>query len=497
MSINILHLSDIQYGRHHVDQNSKRPSIYREGSYASQLEKMKHDLDILASEVRPNFIVITGDIAEWSQRDEYKLAEDFIVGIANHLKIDRRYVVMVPGNHDVNRKLCQSARLEAEALGRSFTPPYFQKFKCYAEFFKQFYKSVKWPEFVEPYRFVEGRLFVNYYFPDQGVAFVGLNSCVDESEQEPHYGNITIEQLRKATLALDSHDPQKAMLRIALMHHNYLRSSDNDEENLKDADHLKPLIIKSGYHLILHGHQHIPRDELTGRGNIVIPVLATGSAGLDSETIPENSRRYQIISITGNRIKVYRRFFDNAAIHTTGKGCWKADMAPDQKTLYEEFYISHFVDKPYSTRTPATKPQIDRVLIQTEDTAIGSLLEFAIKGSPSVSSVVRLDDIESCIYSVESRCDYSAVYIDIRNNWLRKRDFIVTVRKRYPIVPFVLVGAREDFFKSLSLDDRKRFKQYFFFDVDTPLSQTDDYISETLVQVKWDIITRYGEDTSL
>ena len=281
------------------------------------------------------------------------------------------------------------------------------------------------------------------------------------------------------------------------MHHNYLRSSDNDEENLKDADHLKPLFIKNSYHLILHGHQHIPRDELTGKGNIVIPVLATGSAGLDSETIPENSRRYQVISITENRIRVYRRFFDNAAIYTTGKGCWKADLAPDQKELYEEFNISHVVDKPHSTLAPSSKPVIDRVLIQTEDTAIGSLLEFAIKGNSSVGSVVRLNDIETAFHSIEKECEYSSVYMDVRNNWSRKRGFILTVRRRYPIVPFVLVGAREEFFESLNVEDRKRFRQYFFFDVDTPLSQTNDYISETLVQVKWDIISRYGEDTSL
>ncbi len=349
MSINILHLSDIQYGRHHVDKDDKRQRLYPDGNYTPQLLKMKDSLDILASDVRPNFIVVTGDIAEWSLRSEYQLAEEFIGGIADHLHIDRRYVMMVPGNHDIHRKLCQAARLQAEAYGKPFNPPYFKKFRFYVEFFRRFYRQVKWPEGVEPYQFRRDRLFVNFYFPDEGVIFAGLNSCIDESEENPHYGNITFDQLRKATAYLNEKDPEKRMLRIALMHHNFVRLSSYDEENLKDADELKPIFINGDYHLILHGHLHIPRREVFGNGNITIPVLATGSAGLDTDTIPANSRRYQVISMTGNRVRVYRHVFDNAETHYAGPGCWKPDIQPSQRQLYEEFVITHYTAKlPYN-----------------------------------------------------------------------------------------------------------------------------------------------------
>ncbi len=354
MPVTILHLSDIQYGRHHVDKNGYRPPLYPDADYTLQLEKIKADLDILKQEdIIPNFIAVTGDIAEWSLRSEYALAGRFLGGIAEHLDIDRRFVVMVPGNHDINRDLCNAARLTAKAEENKFEPPYFQKFKFYAEFFHEFYKKVVFPANVEPYQFTEDNLFVNFCFPDQGVVFAGLNSCIDESEKEPHYGNITVGQLKKSANALNIYDPEKKMLRIALMHHNFVRSSENDEENLKDADELKPLILKEGFHLILHGHQHISRHEITGKGNEVVNVLATGSAGLDSETIPDNSRRYQVIDIRGNhqgdRVRVYRRCFDNALVHTTGKGCWKPDMAPDQKTLYEAFTLPYSVSDPSDT----------------------------------------------------------------------------------------------------------------------------------------------------
>ncbi|MCP4112231.1 MAG: SUMF1/EgtB/PvdO family nonheme iron enzyme [Desulfobacteraceae bacterium] len=345
MPLTILHLSDIQYGRHHVDKDGYRMPLYPDGNYTPQLEKMKADLDILKKEgIKPNFIVVTGDIAEWSLRNEYALAGKFIGGIADYLGMDRRFAVMVPGNHDISRKMCQSARLAAEAEDEPFLPPYFLKFKFYAEFFHGFYENAIFPANVEPYQFTEDNLFVNFFFPDQGVVFAGLNSCIDESEQEPHYGNITVEQLKKAASGLDRYDPGKKMLRIALMHHNFVRSSENDEENLKDADELKPLFLEHGFHMILHGHQHISRHETTGKGNAVVNVLATGSAGLDSKTIPDNSRRYQVIDIRENRVRVFRRFFDSAQMSlSTGKGCWKPDMSPDQRTFYEEFTLLHSV----------------------------------------------------------------------------------------------------------------------------------------------------------
>lgn len=264
--IRILHLSDIQYGRHHVDKD-ERPPLYPDGNYSLQLKKLIADLDILKSKQNmvPNFIAVTGDIAEGSRRDEYNAAAEFLGGLADYLNIDRRYVLMVPGNHDVNRKLCQAARLTADAEAKPFNPPYFSKFKFYKEFLDDFYKDVAFPEEAIPYRFTEDRLFVNFVFPEERVAFLGFNSCINESElDDDHYGNITINQLEKAIGELNTVDPKGELLRVALLHHNFVCSSNNDSENLKDADDLKLLMLKNDIRLILHGHQHYPRDEATG-----------------------------------------------------------------------------------------------------------------------------------------------------------------------------------------------------------------------------------------
>lgn len=343
MHLTILHLSDIQYGRHHVDREDHREPLYPDSDYSTQLIKMKERLDLLSKKnIQPNFIAVTGDIAEWSLAGEYKEAEHFLAGIADHIGIDRRYILMVPGNHDINRKLCQAARLKAEASGKSFKLPYYPKFENYKKFFDKFYKKAKFPDFVQPYKFIKNNLYVNFCFPEQNVLFAGLNSCIDESECDPHHGLITVEQLRKAIKDLDERDPDRKMLRIALMHHNYHASSFHDEENLVDADELKPLFLNGGFHLILHGHQHLSRHEVVGEGGKRIYVLATGSAGLDSKKLPKNSRRYQVIDINNNLVQVHRFRFDDTVAHETGPGCWVRDIRPGQEGLADPFVLENY-----------------------------------------------------------------------------------------------------------------------------------------------------------
>lgn len=65
----ILHLSDIQFGRHHR---------YPKGndSYQTLFAKLVKDLEFLKEKhnVQPNAVVVTGDVAEWSVPQEYALA---------------------------------------------------------------------------------------------------------------------------------------------------------------------------------------------------------------------------------------------------------------------------------------------------------------------------------------------------------------------------------------------------------------------------------------
>ena len=131
---------------------------------------------------------------------------------------------------------------------------------------------------------------------------------------------------------------------MAVLHHNFIRSSSNDSENLKDADEVLPIFLKNNVQLILHGHQHIANDFFIGKADKLILVLATGSAGLDNDFLPENSRRYQLINIDNNQCKVFRRRYDEKHVDEYGKGCWVADILPNEDKIYSTYSLKTYKD---------------------------------------------------------------------------------------------------------------------------------------------------------
>jgi len=137
---------------------------------------------------------------------------------------------------------------------------------------------------------------------------------------------------------------------------------------------------------------------------------------------------------------------------------------------------------------------IERVLILTDDPILGNTLKTGIQMSDSANSAEWVPDFDLVISDAQSSFKYHAVYLDVRENWEMKKDFISTIRKRYRVVPFVLIGSRKRFLLSLESEERKKYQQYFFFDIETtPFSAIRTLINDTLKQVEWDISTRYGE----
>lgn len=170
-----------------------------------------------------------------------------------------------------------------------------------------------------------------------------------------------------------------------------------------------------------------------------------------------------------------------------------------QINVEQEPYLFTKISVPLNTYTisaAALDRPINSVLILTEDPFLGSLLETGIQIATLARSATYNNDIAFALSDVNVRFDYDAVYIDVNNNWASKRDFILSVRQRYPIVPFVLVGSRLSFLRNLDDEDRKRFNNYFFLDTNTSIAQAPSLIEDTLRMVEWDIRSRYGEVTA-
>src|SRR5262249_18308810 len=131
-SLTLLHLSDPQFGRNHRFGGLGLDTLF---------ERLGEDLCVLEKErVHPEVFVVYGDLAEWGKKKEFQQALEFLTRLTERLKLpSRRRVVIVPGNHDINRKLCESYFKQCEGEEQPPAAPYWTKWTFYHWLFQEFY----------------------------------------------------------------------------------------------------------------------------------------------------------------------------------------------------------------------------------------------------------------------------------------------------------------------------------------------------------------------
>ena len=106
--ITLLHVSDTQFGRNHRFGNLALPPP--DDTFDTLLARLGDDLQYLEREhgLRPDLVVLSGDLAEWGLKPEFDDLLPFVEGLIQLLKLPQNRVVMIPGNHDINRKACEA-----------------------------------------------------------------------------------------------------------------------------------------------------------------------------------------------------------------------------------------------------------------------------------------------------------------------------------------------------------------------------------------------------
>ncbi len=287
--LTILHVSDTQFGPHHLfGGNGLTPA---DRARDTLFRRLHDDLSGLAADgLRPDLIVVTGDLAERGMRSEFEQVTDFLGALCEAAEIPRQHVAVVPGNHDVNRKACEAYFAEQESEEQDPVPPYWPKWRPFDSAFTRFYADVATATFTpdEPWTLFE--------MPSLGVVVAGLNSTIAESHRDgDHYGLVGEAQLQWFAERLAGYR-SRGWLRLAAVHHNVVRGAVLDEENLRDADDLDRILGQPGLvNLLLHGHTHDGRLHRLGSGLVA---LSTGSAAVDAASRPaEIPNQYQFVTV--------------------------------------------------------------------------------------------------------------------------------------------------------------------------------------------------------
>jgi len=103
----ILHLSDLHFGMNNRFSDLDPNELAKRFTIA--INEAKKDLSI---DMPIDLVVTTGDIVESGIPKEYIKARDFLIALSNELKINKKYFIFVPGNHDLCWLDSQRAELE-------------------------------------------------------------------------------------------------------------------------------------------------------------------------------------------------------------------------------------------------------------------------------------------------------------------------------------------------------------------------------------------------
>ena len=232
MHYSILHMSDIHK--------------HKDVAYDSLIQSLERDLFRYteAGIAKPSFIVVSGDIIEGAYdddiiREQYSEAEEFLTKICDlFLDSDKRRILIVPGNHDMNRNRSQASMSPSASDRKEDYVDYFSGSKVTRWSWKdyRFYHIVDWAAyndrfslFVEFYnRFYDGiRSFpvdpVNQAlfekFDDYKVSFSCFNSCCS-LDHLCHTGSISDDAIISIGHQL-SDCYNSGFLNIGVWHHHF------------------------------------------------------------------------------------------------------------------------------------------------------------------------------------------------------------------------------------------------------------------------------------
>lgn len=245
--VHILHLSDIHLG---TPQESLK--------YSAQLNiDLIDELEISHLE----YLVISGDIAHKSIKEEYDAAFDLIDGLVNRFGLNPERLVIVPGNHDLNWDLSEEAypftprsklpdllpegkHIPAGEAGALVQNEDLYK-KRFANFSDHFYKKI-----YGEYPFEYSQQFILNPRPEDKILFLALNSSWQIDHYEPHRvrASINMEALANAINQLNNCN-YDGWLKIAVWHHPV-----TGQETMND-EFMQQLSVK-GFQMCMHGHVH-------------------------------------------------------------------------------------------------------------------------------------------------------------------------------------------------------------------------------------------------
>lgn len=315
MAKNILHISDLHLEEFETPKGTIKTRFQESNYKAKFFKRIKDSYDNI------DYVLITGDLANQGNEEEYKLVGEFLEELCKQLDLGKEFIFICPGNHDINWKKSSTAYHKVayeEGLSDRPAPDekdsysnHSEKFKDFTSFYNNFYDNDH--EFI-PDQSVFREIDVD--IDGVNIKLCGINTCFKESHyEENHFGFIDHHSFDSF---LNKSDDK--ILKFALMHHipivlNNTKSIANWDEEIRF------LCAENNIRVFIFGHQHRSQSTTIIEGEQEFVEFSVGTLGkLDSNV--ENT--FSVMSISYDIEKKHIHIINNPFqyIKNSGEHKW-------------------------------------------------------------------------------------------------------------------------------------------------------------------------------
>lgn len=299
--LTILHLSDLHFGKLHGFRLTKDDPAQKVDS-PSLAEAIVEDMK--DNGIKPNFVVVSGDLTSSADLKEFVLADKFLSLVRKRIVPQRKdRVIVAPGNHDICWEEGDEEQIDIPPGGND----------NYRWFVKGWYGLQREPESTWALHSFDHESKGEEMLPFS-VAFAVFDSCTLEAKGPTagigYVGSQIQKMRRKIRDTIPDHIP---CLRVAVVHHHLLPVAGLEAmprhgkkfSLLRDASTLLNSLLDQEFHLVLHGHQHTSfyamEKRLTDEKDFDGPgllVIGAGSAGVVLDEMGDIRRhQYNVIDV--------------------------------------------------------------------------------------------------------------------------------------------------------------------------------------------------------
>jgi orotate phosphoribosyltransferase len=189
------------------------------------------------------YLIITGDITDRGEEKEFKFALKFLNLISEKLKINKNNILLIPGDHDLNRRSLETLLAKNEAS--TLEEKNIVKFENFKTFYSEFLNK----------EFNPNKIIFDVLEVENKILFLGLNSSY-KIDLEHKLGSISIDEFVREFDVLDSYEHLK---KICCMHHNITSAHENKQSGQWDINNRKrliPKLLEKNINFIFSGNEH-------------------------------------------------------------------------------------------------------------------------------------------------------------------------------------------------------------------------------------------------